>query len=87
MCKMAELENRVFKKKFFFFFFFFFLKWVAQWLALLPHSKKVLGSIPGRGRAFLCGVCMSSLCPRGFPPGTTASSHLQRHACQVNWEL
>ncbi|KAF7655381.1 hypothetical protein LDENG_00056990, partial [Lucifuga dentata] len=56
---------------------------VVQWLAPLPPSKKVLGSIPGR--AFLCGVCMFSPCLRGFPLGTPASSHLQRHACQVNW--
>ncbi|KAF7660812.1 hypothetical protein LDENG_00275250 [Lucifuga dentata] len=47
---------------------------VAQWLVLLLHSKKVLGSIPRRGRAFLRGVCMFSLCPRGFPPGAPASS-------------
>ncbi|KAF7660314.1 hypothetical protein LDENG_00284530 [Lucifuga dentata] len=46
---------------------------VAQWLALLPHSKKVLSSIPGWGRAFLCGVCMFSPCLRGFPPGAPVS--------------
>ncbi len=43
---------------------------VVCWLALPPHSKKVLGSIPGWGRASLCGVCMfawiSSGCS-GFP--------------------
>ncbi|KAF7654263.1 hypothetical protein LDENG_00072160 [Lucifuga dentata] len=33
---------------------------VAQWLALLPHSKQVLGSRPTS--SFLCGVCMFSLC-------------------------
>ena len=61
---------------------------VAQLLALLalpPHSKKVMGSIPAWGavgsggqvlprpsvlrwaisRAFLCGVCMFSLCSLG----------------------
>ncbi len=27
-----------------------------------------LGSIPGWGRTFLCGVCMFSPCLRGFPP-------------------
>merc|ERR1712168_1587011 len=48
---------------------------VAQWLALQPHSKKVLGSIPSWGKAwaFLCGVCMFSPCLRGFPPGTPVS--------------
>ncbi|KAJ8372143.1 hypothetical protein AAFF_G00294270 [Aldrovandia affinis] len=34
---------------------------VVQWIALSPHSKKVLGSNPGQG-AFLCGVCMFSSC-------------------------
>ena len=52
---------------------------VAQWLALMPHSEKVLGSIPGL-RVFLCGVCMFYLCLCGFSPGTPASSHPQRHA-------
>ncbi|KAF7651003.1 hypothetical protein LDENG_00117480 [Lucifuga dentata] len=42
-------------------------------LALSPHSKEVLGSIPGRGRAFLCGVCMFFPCLRGFPPGASVS--------------
>ncbi|KAF7664099.1 hypothetical protein LDENG_00189080 [Lucifuga dentata] len=27
----------------------------------------------GRGRAFLCGVCMFSPCLRGFPPGVPVS--------------
>lgn len=43
---------------------------VLQWLALLPHRKKVLGSDLSMGRAFLCGVCMVSSCLLGFPPGT-----------------
>ncbi len=47
----------------------------AQWLALLPHSKRVLGSKPGWGRTSLCGVCMFSPCLRGFPLGTPASFH------------
>ena len=50
---------------------------VAQVLALPPHSKKVLGSIPAWvlprssvlrwaiSRAFLCVVCMFSLCSQG----------------------
>lgn len=41
----------------------------GQWLALLPHSKQVLGLIARLG-AFLCGVYMFS--PHGFHP---ASSH------------
>ena len=49
---------------------------MAEWLALSPHSEKVLGSSPGFGTgAFLCGVCMFSPCSRGFPPGTPVSSH------------
>ncbi|KAF7657094.1 hypothetical protein LDENG_00032070, partial [Lucifuga dentata] len=51
---------------------------VAQWLALSPHSKTVLGL--SLTRSFLCRVCMFSLCLPGFPPGAPASSHLQKHA-------
>lgn len=40
---------------------------LVQWLALSLHSKKVLG--------FLCGVCIFSLCLRGFSTGTVTSSH------------
>ena len=47
---------------------------VAQWLALLPHSARDLGSIPGLGHC-LCGVCTFSSCLRGFPPGASVSSH------------
>merc|ERR1711980_35224 len=53
---------------------------VAEGLSTLPHSKKVsrfAGSIPV---AVLWRVCMFSPCPRGFPPGTPVSSHLQKHA-------
>ncbi len=46
---------------------------MALWIALLPHSMKVLGSIPSWGRAFLCGVYMFSLCLHGFSPGTLVS--------------
>ncbi len=46
---------------------------MAQWLALLPPSKKVPSSNPCR--TFLCGVCMFSPCVHGFPPGTVVSSH------------
>ncbi len=62
---------------------------LAWWLALLPHSKKVLSSNPSDfayqkedhgfdtrwGRTFLCGVCMFSMCLCEFPAGTPASSH------------
>jgi len=34
---------------------------VGEWLALVPHSEKVVGSILGL-EVFLCGVCMLSLC-------------------------
>ena len=47
---------------------------LAQWLALLPHSTRDLGSIPGLGQC-LCGVCTFSPCLRGFPPGVPVSSH------------
>ena len=46
---------------------------VAEWLVLSLHSKKVLGSIPGPGGTFLCGVCMFSPCLRRFSPGTPVS--------------
>lgn len=36
-------------------------------MALLPHSMKVAGSIPGIS-PFLCEVSMFSLCLRGFSP-------------------
>lgn len=45
-----------------------------QWLALLPHSKKILGFV-FRIRSFLCGICMFFLCPHGLPLGTPSSSH------------
>ena len=47
---------------------------VAQWLALLLHSSRDLGSIPGSGHC-LCRVCTFSSCLRGFPPGAPVSSH------------
>ena len=47
---------------------------VAQWLALLPHSARDPGSIPSLGHC-LCGVCMFSLCLRGFPLGAPVSFH------------
>lgn len=48
---------------------------LAQWLALLPHSDEVAGSIPG---AVLCGVATRVL---QLPPT------VQKRACEVNWEL
>ncbi|MEQ2310740.1 E3 ubiquitin-protein ligase marchf9 [Ameca splendens] len=47
----------------------------AHLVALLPWSKKVLGSNPGLG-SFMHGLCMSSLCMHGFSQGTSASSLL-----------
>lgn len=39
-----------------------------DWLALLPHSKKILSSNS-------TGLCMFSLCLYGFPPGALVSHH------------
>ena len=51
------------------------IRWtVAQWLTLLLHSARDPGLIPGSGHC-LCGVCTSSPCLRGFPPGAPVSSH------------
>ena len=47
---------------------------VAQWLALLLHSARDPGSIPGLSHC-LCGVCTFFPCLRGFPPGAPVSSH------------
>jgi len=47
---------------------------VAQWLALLPHSTRDPGLIPGLGHC-LCGVCPFTPCLHGFPPGAPVSSH------------
>ena len=47
---------------------------VAQWLALLPHSTRDPGSIPGLGHC-LRRVCTFSPCLRGLPPGAPVSSH------------
>ena len=49
---------------------------MVQWLALSPHSKKVLGS--NLGLVFLWGVCMFSLCLCGLCLGTLASSHIPK---------
>jgi len=46
----------------------------GQWLALLSHSARDLGSIPGLGLC-LCGVFMFSLCLPGLPPGAPVSIH------------
>ena len=56
---------------------------VAWWLALLPHSKKVLGSNPGGEGTFLCRVCMFSPCSRGV--SSRCSGFLPYHKnMQVN---
>lgn len=39
---------------------------VAQGLALLPHRKKISGSIPEQNLAFLCEVCIFSPVCEGF---------------------
>uniref|UniRef100_A0A673ARY2 B30.2/SPRY domain-containing protein n=1 Tax=Sphaeramia orbicularis TaxID=375764 RepID=A0A673ARY2_9TELE len=44
---------------------------VVQWIDLVPHRQKVLGSISTPvhgGGTFLCGICMFSPCLRGFSP-------------------
>jgi len=46
----------------------------AQRFALLPHSARDPGSIPGLGHC-LCGVCTFSPCLHGFPPGAPVFSH------------
>lgn len=38
----------------------------TQWLALSPHSKKVVSLILGLGSMCVCGVCMFSPCLHGF---------------------
>ena len=52
---------------------------VTQWLALLPHSARDQGSIPGLGHC-LCGVCTFSPCLRGLPPGALVSFHSPKNA-------
>uniref|UniRef100_A0A3P8S3I9 Potassium calcium-activated channel subfamily N member 3 n=1 Tax=Amphiprion percula TaxID=161767 RepID=A0A3P8S3I9_AMPPE len=51
----------------------------AQHAALVENLRgctvKIPGSRPGFPGIFLHGVCMFSLCMRGFSPGTPASSH------------
>ena len=55
---------------------------VAQWLALLPHSKKVLGSFPAQPGPFCvefaCSprVCVGFLRVLRFPP-TSKDMHRQ----------
>lgn len=48
---------------------------VAQWLALSPHSKEVVGWTPRPG-AFDCGDCKFFLCL--FSPVTPAASHIPK---------
>jgi len=48
--------------------------WAARWCGdwhRRPTARGFLVQIPAG--AFLCGVCMFSLCMRGFSPGTLAS--------------
>lgn len=69
------------------------LNMVAQWLALLPHSKRVAGLNPGPSR--VCSVWSFSPCVRvGLSLGTPVSSHHQK-TCMLgllllsvpNWNL
>ncbi len=48
-------------------------------LALLPHSKKVLGLILS-----LCGICMFFPCLFGFPPPST-NEYVRCISCQYPW--
>ncbi len=48
---------------------FILMSLLGGMVALPPHSKKVLGSFPGRYRAFQCGIFMFSPCSRGFSLG------------------
>ena len=62
-------------------------------LALLPHSKKVLGSFPAWGavgtggvgppQTFLCGVCMFSPCSQGV----SSTKNSNRKTCKKNRPL
>ncbi|KAF7641606.1 hypothetical protein LDENG_00276350 [Lucifuga dentata] len=60
---------------------------VAQWLALLPHSKKVLGSIPSGAGPFCvefeCSphVRVGSLWVLRLPPKTCMSGELGTLNC------
>ncbi len=51
---------------------------------IAPHSKKVLGLISSRGRAFLSGVCVFFLCPRWFPPHALDSLVIKIMHVRVN---
>ena len=48
----------------------------GQWLACMPHSRRILGLIP-RLRVYLCWDRVFSLWLCGFSLRTPASSHLQ----------
>lgn len=53
---------------------------LCEWLALLPHCKKVLGSIPGLNRrALICGVCM-------FPLGAPGSPTTKNRTTPGHWK-
>lgn len=54
---------------------------VAQWLAMLPLSRKAWVQI--QLGVFSGGVYMLSLCLHRFSPGTPGSSHSQKHVGKV----
>ena len=56
---------------------FFFLKHSSAGLHSGPVASTAASQLEDRRfpGIFLCGVCMFSLCKRGFSPGTPASSH------------
>ncbi len=58
---------------------------VVQGLALSHHSEKVLGLIPGWGRAFLCGVCMFYPCSHGFSPDAPLSPTISTCMLGLFW--
>ncbi len=51
------------------------LIWYRLTFHLAPSSGQILNLSHTVCGAFLCGVCMFSLCLRGFSPGTPGSSH------------
>ncbi|KAF7652412.1 hypothetical protein LDENG_00097180 [Lucifuga dentata] len=54
---------------------------VAQWLALLPHSKKILGLIPGRA------FCVEFACSPHVCMGSFRVFQLPTKRCRSGWEL
>lgn len=57
---------------------------VVHGLALLPHSKKILGPTPSQVGVFFCGVCMFSSTVQNHCPTLNISSPDLLSALQ-NW--